>query len=311
MGNFDQLIEAAIQHLRGRLLARGWSSTEIEALCGHIQGLNFPGLLALLGTGEKHSGLLGAELLAAAAQDVAFQAPPDEKLKPGTIQRFLKEVLNRHVSLTTLTVRESESDAIKAELFRKGVSALALRSGLTLSLDQAERLARLLANGQFFGDIGSATAATLSTVRELPLAIAEDIGWSPRGIRLLLALMRDLRDTPASAWETFAKLRDGHLDEPPAVLTHTLRALYANASIAAISKMIRTLLAKDNETFRLAVILYARSAGIPIEAADLDVLRESVFNADDPDLGPTLDHAIGRLEGILGRQLLIGVLERL
>jgi hypothetical protein len=123
--------------------------------------------------------------------------------------------------------------------------------------------------------------------------------------------MRDLRGTPVSAWQVFAELRGGHLDDPPAVLTHTLRVLYATASIAAISEMIRTLLAKDNETFRLAIVLYARSAGIPIEEADLDVLRESAFNTDDPNLGPTLDRAIERLEENLGRNFLIGVLERL
>ena len=50
MGNFDQLIEAAIEHLRRRLLAKGWSSTEIAALCGQIESLNFPGLLAVLGS---------------------------------------------------------------------------------------------------------------------------------------------------------------------------------------------------------------------------------------------------------------------
>ncbi len=311
MGNFDQLIEVAIEHLRGRLLARGWSSTEIRGLSGRIKSLNFPGLLAVLGTGKKRSGLLGAELLRAAAQDAAFEVSLDEGLEPRTVQRILEKVLRQHVSLSDIPVSETESDEIKQELFEKGVSALARRSGLALSFDQTERIALLLAKGEFYRDIGSATAATLSTVRGLPLAVAEDIRWSPRAIRLLFALMRDLRGTPASAWKVFAELRGGHLDDPPAVLTHTLRALYATASIAAISEMIRTLLAKDNQTFRLAVVLYARSAGIPIEAADLDVLRDSVFNKDDPDLGPTLFRAIKRLEKNLGKNVLIGALEPL
>jgi hypothetical protein len=311
MGNFDQLIEAAIAHLRGRLLARGWSSTEIAALCGRIENLNFPGLLAMLGTGRNRSGLLGVELLDAAAQDVAFEASPDEELKPGTVQRFLKEVLRRHVSLSEISVRDSEREEIKKQLFKRGVSALASRSGLTLTLDQTERLANLLSNGEFFSDIGSSTAVTLSTVGGLPLAIADDIRWSPRAFRLLFALMRDLRGTPASAWKVFARLRGGHLDDPPAVLTRTLRTLYTTASIAAITEMIRTLLAKDNETFRLAVVLYARSAGVPIEDSDLDVLRESAFNTDEPDLGPILVRAIERLEENLGRNSLIDALEHL
>jgi hypothetical protein len=311
MGNFEQLIEVAAEHLRKRLLARGWSSTEIETLCRRIENLNFPGLLAVLGIGEKRPGLLGAELLGEAAQDVAFEAPPDENLEAGAVQRFLKAVLHENASLADVPVRESEGEERKREIFEQGISALARRGGMSFTGEQVERVADLLATGEFYRDIASTTAAALATAHELPLAIAEDIRWSPRAIRLLLALSRDLRGTPASAWAVFAQLRNDKLEQPPALLTHTLRLLYATASIAAISEMIRTLLAKDNETFRLAVVLYARSAGIPIEDADLDVLRESVFNTDDPNLGPTLDRAIERLEDDLGRNLLIGALERL
>jgi len=311
MGNFDQLIEVAAEHLRKRLLARGWSSTEIATLCRRIESLNFPGLLAVLGIGEKRSGLLGAELLGEAAQDVAFEAPPDENLEAGAVQRFLKAVLHENASLTDVPVRESEGEERKREIFEQGISALARRGGMSFTGEQVKRVADLLATGEFYRDIASTTAATLATAHELPLAIAEDIRWSPRAIRLLLALSRDLRGTPASAWAVFAQLRDNELEQPPALLTHTLRLLYATASIAAISEMIRTLLAKDNETFRLAVVLYARSAGIPIEDADLDVLRESVFDTDDPNLGPTLDRAIERLEENLGRNFLIDALERL
>jgi hypothetical protein len=311
MGNFDQLIEVAAEHLRKRLLARGWSSTEIATLCRRIESLNFPGLLAVLGIGEKHSGLLGAELLGEAAQDVAFEAPPDENLEAGAVQRFLKAVLHENASLTDVPVRESEGEERKREIFEQGISALARRGGMSFTGEQVKRVADLLATGEFYRDIASTTAATLATAHELPLAIAEDIRWSPRAIRLLLALSRDLRGTPASAWAVFAQLRDNELEQPPALLTHTLRLLYATASIAAISEMIRTLLAKDNETFRLAVVLYARSAGIPIEDADLDVLRESVFDTDDPNLGPTLERAIERLEKNLGRNFLIDALERL
>jgi hypothetical protein len=311
MGNFDQLIETAVEYLRRRLLSRGWSSTEIATLRRRIETLNFPGLLAVLGTGKKRSGLLGAELLGEAAQDVAFEAPPDENLETGAVRRFLKAVLHENASLTDVPVRESEGEERKREIFEQGISALARRGGMSFTGEQVERVAELLATGEFYRDIASTTAATLATAHALPLAIAEDIRWSPRAIRVLLALSRDLRGTPASAWAVFAQLRSGKLERPPALLTHTLRVLYATATLATISEMIRSLLAKDNETFRLAVVIYARSAGIPIEDADLDVLRESAFNTDDPNLGPILDVAIERLEENLGRHFLFGVLESL
>ena len=311
MGRFDQLIEAAVEHLRGRLLARGWSSTEIAALRARIESLNFPGLLAVLGTGKKRSGLLGAELLGEAAQDVAFEAPPDENLEPGAVRRFLKAVLHENAALAEVPVRESEGEERKREIFEQGISALARRGGMSFTGEQVKRVADLLATGEFYRDIAGTTAAILATAHGLPLAIAEDIRWSPRAIRLLFALSRDLGGTPASAWSVFAQLRDGNLEHQTALLTHTLKILYATATLATIAEMIRNLLAKNNETFRLAVVIYARSAGIPIETADLDVLRESIFNTDEPDLGPVLDGAIERLEENLGRNFLIGVLERL
>jgi hypothetical protein len=311
MAHLDQLIETAVEHLRRRLLARGWSSTEIAGLAGRIEKLSFPGLLAVLGTADTAPGKLGAELLGAAAQDVAFEASPDEGLEPGAVRRFLQNVLHQHISLSDIPVRESEGEELKQERFIQGVSALARRSGMVVQRAQLERISELLASGEFFTDIGSTTAITLSIARTLPLAIAQDIHWSPRGIRLFLALRKDLRGTPASAWKVFAQLQGGQLDEPPAVLTHTLRLLFEFASLAASVEMIRALIAKDNETFRLAVILYARSAGIPIEEADLDVLRESAFDADAPNLGPALVRAIERLEGHLGRDSLNRVLDRL
>jgi len=133
MGNFDQLVEAATEHLRGRLLARGWSSTEIAALCKRIESLNFPGLLAVLGTAKKRSGLLGAELLGEAARDVAFEAPPDENLESGAVQRFLKAVLHENASLADVPVRESEGEERKREIFEQGISALARRGGMSFT----------------------------------------------------------------------------------------------------------------------------------------------------------------------------------
>ncbi|HXV37451.1 MAG TPA: hypothetical protein VEC18_09895 [Myxococcota bacterium] len=311
MAHFERLTDAALEHLRTRLLGRGWSSTEIDGLATRFRKLGFAARLAVLAAGRRRVGLLGAELIKAASQDVAFEFAPKVGVTPGAVQRFLREVLHRHRPLSEVSVRESEGEQHKRELFEKGVTALARRAGFPLSTEQVERVAALLATGEFFRDIGAATAAMLSTVRALPLAIARDIRFSLRAIRLLFALRRDLRGTDASLWSLFKRLRGGSLDDPPALLSETMRALYANASLAQTAEMIRTLLAKDNETFRLAIVIYARSAGVPIEDADLDVLRETVFNTDSPDLGPALVQAVERLEATIGRSFLNGVLDRL
>ena len=310
MGKFDRLLADGLEGMRERLLAKGWSSTEIADFSARIERLNFAGLLGVLATAKKRSGPLGVELLRGAAFDAAAETATGG-LEAAAVQGLLTGVFGRHQSLTDLGAPGLGAPELKNKVFERAVASLARRSGIAITPDQAKQVASLVASGEFFRDIASATAVALFALRGIPLALAADLKWSPRAIFVLLALMRDLRGTPFSVRTLFFDLLDGEIDEPPAVLSHTLRALYATASVAAISEMIRTLIAKDNQTIRLAIVLYARSAGIPIEDADLDVLRESVFNTGNPDLGPALVRAIERLEGHFGRDILKGVLEHL
>jgi hypothetical protein len=106
-------------------------------------------------------------------------------------------------------------------------------------------------------------------------------------------------------------LLDGDLDKSPVVLGHTLRSLYGFATLASTVKMIRALISPDNQTVRLAIALYARANGIPITPEDLDILRDRVFNLENPDLGPALIAAWDRLEDRVGGEKAKAILARL
>jgi hypothetical protein len=46
---------------------------------------------------------------------------------------------------------------------------------------------------------------------------------------------------------------------------------------------------------RLAILLYARFNGVPIEERHLDRLHDEVLNPEDPNLGPALRDAVDLL----------------
>ena len=103
-------------------------------------------------------------------------------------------------------------------------------------------------------------------------------------------------------------LRDGQLDHAPALMTHTLRWLYGAASVKSVADMMATLLAPENESFRLALVLYARANGIPLEPEHLDALRTSVFDTEAPDLGPLLVVGVTELRERYGDEGMEGAL---
>jgi hypothetical protein len=49
-----------------------------------------------------------------------------------------------------------------------------------------------------------------------------------------------------------------------------------------------------NPSVRFAVVSYARAHNIPLEEKDLDLLRDNVFEAETPDLGPPLGAEVNR-----------------
>jgi hypothetical protein len=311
MGKFDRLLDKGLEKLSEKLISDGDTPEEVEELGGLIEGLNFPALLGLLGTSKTSSGQLGEDLLNDAAADVESAAPAPG-VSADDVKRLLTGVFRHQGKPSDVSLPGLGDGDLRDKVFDKGVEALAKRSGIPITPAQAKKIANLLATGEFFRDIGSATAAILFTVRGLPVALVRDVPRFPLAlIRLPLAVTRDLSGTAFSVPAVFSDLRDGKLDDPPVVLKHTLTALYSSASIGSISEMIRTLIQKDNETVRLAIIIYARSNGIPLEEEDLDALRDSVFNTDDPDLGPVLIQAVERFDTNFDRDSLKRVLTRL
>lgn len=301
MNRFDETWTAAIRRLEQQLQGGSLEPDEIRTLGTLLRLASFPGALSLAALGERKrddAPLAGPAFVRALAEGAAHGGSglDADQIAP---------------LLTALLVERRPAgagDDVLAELLTAGAD----RAGVPVRPAEARRIVRLVTTGEFFGDVGSTTAVVLHTLPGLPLAVARDAATSPLDVVPITgALVRDLGLLAFDVPRLLADLRDGTLDDPGRVLVHTMRALYGLGTLATIAETIRSLIDPSNESVRLAIVLYARANGVPIEEADLDTLRTSVLNTTDPDFGPALVAAIIRLRERYGTADLERVLGQL
>ena len=78
----------------------------------------------------------------------------------------------------------------------------------------------------------------------------------------------------------------------PAVLVHTLRCLLGFAAVEDTAHLVGDL--TRNPSVRVRHRHLRPAHNIPLEEKDLDLLRDEVFDAETPDLGPALGEAVNR-----------------
>jgi hypothetical protein len=142
-------------------------------------------------------------------------------------------------------------------------------------------------------------ARDILTLPELPRDVAE-------------AIRADLKDNaPRTPRDVIVDLRDGKLDNRRRILTNTLRVLLTEATPGALVETIRALIGPENQTIRLAVLVYARTQGIDLDEEDLDALHRALDPAN-PDLGVLLDRGLERVvDTYKDAALAVGVLRRI
>jgi hypothetical protein len=288
MKGFDGLWNAAVDRIQG------------ERLVDQLRALDFPAALAVLGVGQTPSpGQPPPDLLDQVAGQVG--GADGERLRHALQQLFV--------------VRKPPAEAGHQDVLLRAVQVAGglARPGLPVTPEEAAKILELLRSGEFFSDVAGTTSAVAQLTHALPGALVRDIPRTPSRLdELGEALARDGVDAFGHVSQLAADLLDGHLDRPPSPLTNTLRWLYGNAAPAAVAETVRQIIARDNETARLAILIYARAHGIPLTEEGLDALRDGPFNPQDPDLGPALAAGVKTLAAQRGgEQGVVGVLRRL
>ena len=186
-----------------------------------------------------------------------------------------------------------------ANLTREGILKalvqIAATKGVPITQAQLHDVTNLLLSGDLCDDVASGIAVVLHTIPGLPLRLSEDIRRVPELIPVLVVgISQDLRDCPHLILEVMSDLKDGKLDSQHRIMVRTLKAFFQLGAAASVINVLRTLIGPDYETFRLAIMVYAASKGLHVEAEDLDRLR-TALDPDHPDLSPLFESACRRL----------------
>jgi hypothetical protein len=287
MKGFDGLWNAAVDRIQG------------EGLVDQLRALDFPAALAVLGVG---------------------QAPPPEP-QPELLDQVAAQVGEadgerlRHALQQLFVARKPPGESGSPDVLIRALQAAGgiVRPSLPVTPEEATQVLALLRSGEFFSDAAGTTSAVVQLTRQLPPALVRDIPRTPSRLdELGEALVRDGADAFGHISELAADLLDGQLDRPPSPLTNTLRWLYGNATATAVAETVQRIIARDNETARLAILIYARAHGIPLTPEGLDALHDGPLNPRDPDLGPALAAGVQTLTAQRGgEQGVVGVLRRL
>jgi hypothetical protein len=135
---------------------------------------------------------------------------------------------------------------------------------------------------------------------QVPAALVEDALALPElPSDLVAAIRRDLHDDPSrSPREVLVSLRDGRIDRK--IMTNTLRALLASAAPQTVVNTVRTLIAPENRSVRLAIVVYARLHGVDIDVEDMDAVYRAI-DPKNPDLGSLFEQGLTRVRDKYGR----------
>jgi len=174
--------------------------------------------------------------------------------------------------------------------------------------ESTKQAARLLLTGQFFGDMADALATIFHVVPGLPVDLAKDVLTRPDLPRkLVLAIRRDLRNTPATVDSVVTDLRtDGTLNSQHKILSQTMGVLYHLSTAQQIAMTLHTLL--GNESVRLAIIVFAKSKGVTITQRDLDHVRKAI-DPQAPNLGELLGPGYQHLRQRFGTDRAMAILK--
>jgi hypothetical protein len=208
-------------------------------------------------------------------------------------------------ALARHTANGSDDDGvfrpIDSDLVRSVLTRVESERGLPVKPGEAERVLELLRNGELEGDLEAGVRAVLTLLGGLPRDLVSDVLSLPQLPGALVdAVTTELGSfRPGGALALLGDLRDGQLDKPPKIFPQTTRLLLREATARGVAETLRALLAEDNETFRLALIVYARSQGFELTDEDLDALRAAI-DPDRPDLGALVARGLTAIQNHAG-----------
>lgn len=248
--------------------------------------------------------------LAEAISEVAKRNGRPEVVSGGTLTDLIAWRAARLPELKARGITEAQLETALTLLSNKGnpltgVFAGELGRNLPLVLEEAAKelalpvtgeeamtAVELLLTGEFFHDAASSIEVTLRTVPQLFLSVPQDVVSLPwRIFGLVKAISDGLIQLPFELPNFVVDLVTSGAPKSPELLTQTLQWLYSNGTFRNAGDLVWELTAPDNESLRLALVIYARAHGVPVTPELLEAAR-GLFKTEAPDLGPAITEGV-------------------
>ncbi|MDD5410280.1 MAG: hypothetical protein PHF31_02535 [Methylobacter sp.] len=170
--------------------------------------------------------------------------------------------------------------------------------------DEAEAVVGLIHSGELFTDL----VYTLTRIFKLILG---ELG----NIRTVPSIIPDLIEIPAAivsdlinVWDFLRRLdqlieliKSGKQAKNPEILNNTLKTIFQIAIIGDAIDTANSLFSEENQSLRIALLIYARLHKINLEEADIDAVRVTILNKDNPQLGVLLIYVLKNSSRLMGK----------
>jgi hypothetical protein len=161
---------------------------------------------------------------------------------------------------------------------------------LPLTPEQAREVASLMQSPDaVLHEVADGGGALLPPLTDFPGDLVHDLRTTPsRHLAILRGVVTDVLEL------------DRTVRGEGGVFRHTVRALHRARTLSAAAGALDRLLHPRNRATRLAVVLTARYHGVPVDDADLDLLRRAI-DREEPDVGPLLVRVVEKMVRAYGR----------
>jgi len=157
--------------------------------------------------------------------------------------------------------------------------------------DEAKQAIELISTGAVFGDVSYSIAVIINLITKPERFTEENLKGLIKGlVNLPRAIASDL-DPQAVADRLSTQIQQVQSGEPlknPEILNNTLAGIFSLPEVGDIIDTANLLLDENNESLRLALLIYARLNQINLEQQDIDKVRATILNRENPDLGSLL-----------------------
>ncbi|MEY3787295.1 MAG: hypothetical protein RLZ75_1502 [Pseudomonadota bacterium] len=195
---------------------------------------------------------------------------------------------NKYPISPNVTCNNVEDKKLNSNDIFSKVKTEAIEQKTGLTPEQIKQAADLLYSGQFRSDIRNLIILTISIIPDLAQTL-------PQSGAVIQNKIKDLKSKtqPENINQCIEAILGKHFCSDKDALHNLLNDLYHDPSSELVKATFLTLL--DNQSFRLALIVYAHSNGVDINSADLDFVQVQL-RKPDIDLDVLKDEGEKRLK---------------